>query len=251
MMGYTHAAIGAGSALAYSMVVGDGSPELYVVSTITGALGGVAIDVDVHDHKTNPKVTDGSRSRIAIAILLGVGAILDFVFKFGIMSVVIDRQYVAIGGVIAFVALMIIGYNTDHRSFTHSILFTVLTGACIFAVFPYATEYYVIGCISHLLLDLLNGKYHEHGVWLFYPIKIGKGIALGWCKAGRKGNKVFYFIGIIAFIAMSALYIWQINDLHNSIAPGIVFIYFVIAMHFVRRKSEREQRHIMHMKGEI
>jgi len=36
----------------------------------------------------------------------------------------------------------------------------------------------------------------------------------------------------------------------KAIAPVVVLIYMVVAMHFVRQKSEKEQRHIMHMPGE-
>jgi hypothetical protein len=37
----------------------------------------------------------------------------------------------------------------------------------------------------------------------------------------------------------------------KAIAPAVVLVYMVVAMHFVRRKSEKEQRHIMHMRGEL
>lgn len=37
----------------------------------------------------------------------------------------------------------------------------------------------------------------------------------------------------------------------KAVAPAAVLIYVVVAMHFVRQKSEKEQRHIMHMRGEL
>jgi hypothetical protein len=50
---------------------------------------------------------------------------------------------------------------------------------------------------------------------------------------------------------MSAFYFWRIGDVMKAIAPAVVLIYMVVAMHFVRQKSEKEQRHIMHMRGEL
>ena len=37
----------------------------------------------------------------------------------------------------------------------------------------------------------------------------------------------------------------------KAIVPGIVMAYMVLVMHFVRIKSEREQRHIMYISGEL
>ena len=250
MMGYTHAATGAAVALAYAMGTTDNSPETYLVATVAGALGGIAVDIDTKDQLTNPKVTDAGRSRIAVLGLIAIGALLAFLLKFNICQTIIKDPYSVLGGTIAFIVLMVIGHSTDHRTFTHSLLFTILTGACVIYVNEGAAEFYLVGCWLPLLLDMLNNPFRGHGVWLLYPKK-GKGIALGWCKAARTGNKVFYFIGIILFAGLSAFYIWQLNSIEQSIAPAIIAVYMIIAMHFVRIKSEKEQRHIMHIKGEL
>ena len=130
-------------------------------------------------------------------------------------------------------------------------LFVFLSATCVYCVFPEATLYYSIGCILHLLLDMLNNAFNGHGVWLLYPLKTGKGIAFGWCKAGRSANKVFYFIGLSLFIASSIYFIYMIRNLKDSVCPMIIAAYMIVVMHFVRVKSEREQRHIMHIRGEL
>ena len=117
--------------------------------------------------------------------------------------------------------------------------------------YPDAATYCFVGGVLHLLFDMLNNPFNNHGVWLLYPIKTGKGIAFGICKAARTGNKICYFAGIILFVGMSAFYFWRIGDVMKAIAPAVVLIYMVVAMHFVRQKSEKEQRHIMHMRGEL
>ena len=145
---------------------------------------------------------------------------------------------------------MIAGHKTDHRTFTHSLLFTSISGICVYMVFPRACIYYVAGCLLHLLLDMLNNPFNHHGIWLLYPIK-GKGIALGLCKAARTGNKVFYYIAIIAFTVIAAMYVLLDISVERIVPIIIITFYTIVSLHFVRVKSEREQRHIMHMHGEL
>lgn len=249
MMGYTHVAIGAGGALAVATFGPYTSPEMYMVVAITGALGGVAVDIDTKDHYSNPKVTDAGRSRLAILIMLGLGVALDYVFSFGILQYILSRKYIALGGAIAFLLLMLIGHFTEHRTFSHSILFTILTTVCVYCVCPGAAVFYFVGCVLHLILDMFNYPFNDHGILLFFPIK-GKGIAFGVCKAARTGNKVIYFIGMAIFVAMTVYLLWKMDESYY-IQSIIIGVYMIVAMHFVRKVSEKEQRHIMHMRGEL
>ena len=182
--------------------------------------------------------------------MLGVGILLDLMLKLGIKAEIMERSYVAVFGLICFIILMIVGHTTDHRTFTHTLLYTLITGICMYLILPEASGYYMLGCLLHLLLDMLNNPFHNHGIWLFYPIK-GKGIALGLCKAARIGNKVFYFVAIIAYTLIAAIYVSLDISVWRALPIMIITAYMIIAMHFVRVKSEREQRHIMHMHGEL
>ena len=251
MMGYTHAVIGAGGAVAFAAAHGAGTPGDYAAAAVAGALGGVAIDIDVEDRFSNPKVTDGLRSKLAVVGFLAVAIGCDFLFKTGVFQEILSRQYLAMGGAIAFAVLMAIGYATEHRTFTHSLLFSALTSGSVYCVYPKAAMYYLTGCLLHLLLDMLNYKYEQHGIWLLYPIRLGKGIALGFCKAARAGNKAFYYIGMTIFVIMSVQYVRQLGERKQAVVPAILVGYMIIVMLFVRRKSEREQRHIMHIRGEL
>ena len=163
----------------------------------------------------------------------------------------ISRQHTALTGLIVFAVVLLIGFLSPHRTFSHSLLFIAITTIGVYCIYPDAATYYFVGGVLHLLFDMLNNPYNNHGVWLLYPIKTGKGIALGICKAARTGNKSCYFAGIILFVGMSAFYFWRIGDVMKAIAPAVVLIYMVVAIHFVRQKSEKEQRHIMHMRGEL
>jgi inner membrane protein len=251
MMGYTHAVIGACGAITLATISGNWSAETYMIASVAGALGGTAIDIDTKDRITNPKVTDAGRTRLAVIGLVAFGVIMDFVLKTGIIREIVSRQYYSLGGMVAFIILGTIGSFTPHRTFSHSLLFILLTSLCIGFVYPTAMKYYFIGSILHLLLDMLNNPYNGHGIWLLYPLKRGNGIALRLCQAARKGNKAFYFVGIVLFAIVSVFYMWLIGDIQRTIMPVLILAYATIVMHFVRKKSEKEQRHIMHMRGEL
>lgn len=250
MMDYTHVAWGAAGAVSLAALGGDGSSGTYVMAAVAGALGGAAVDIEVKDQLSNPKVTDAGRTRLAVLGLIGLGVLADWIFKLGTISKIIDSGYVALGGVIAFLIFMVICHFTPHRTFTHSLFFIAISGVCVGAVYPDAAIYYAVGALLHVILDMFNHKVIEgHGIWLLYPIKFGDGIALKLCKAGGTGNKVLYFIGLVLFALGTAMYVYRFKDNGNIIAPIIVAVYIIVVLHFVRIKSERELRHIAHMHG--
>lgn len=250
MMGYTHTIVGAGGALAAATLLSGTTPESYLVASVAGAIGGVAVDIDVKDRFSNPKVTDAGRSRLAVIIMLVISIGLDYYCGLGIFQSIISRNYLALGGVIVFLCLLVIGHFTRHRTFSHSLLFVAMTTICVYCICPKAAIFYLIGTGLHLLLDLFNYPFDNHGVMLFYPIK-GRGIALGVCKAAGSGNKVLYFMGLVLFAALTAFATWKMSGTYNVIPVITIGVFMVIAMHFVRRRSEKEQRQIMHMNGEL
>ncbi len=253
MMGYTHAAIGAAGGLAAAIILSDGdaTSALYVTATVAGILGGIAVDADVIDQRDEKVITDGSRSRLAAIGILIVGLLLDAGFKMGVVSSILSTPNKAwigfVGFIILFLIAHLIGRIIGHRTFSHSVWFILLTTTCIALIYPAAGGYFFLGAILHLLFDLLNnqapnkdGKWH--GVWLFYPIKRGKGIALKKCKAFGKVNSALYFTAIILYVVLTIYYVVLMGSLKQAVAPIILLITTVIDLHFVRRKSEKELR---------
>lgn len=251
MMGYTHEAIGAGGAVAASIVLSSGklTPGNFIVAAVSGIIGGIMVDADVVDQKVPNKVTDGSRSRLAAIGILIVGLVLDYVFHLGIREDIILHKNEAIGGAVAFIVLgvmaHIIGLTIGHRTFSHSLWFVALTTISVYFIYPSASVYFFIGAILHLLFDLLNYQAPNkngswHGVWLLYPIKRGDGIALRKCKAAGTGNKTIYFIATITTVALTGYYALSMHNSITVIAPIILIIASVIILHFVRVKSEKE-----------
>ena len=248
MMGYTHAAIGAGGALALADFLGHTTPDAFLLATVAGAVGGIAPDIDVKDSR---KVKDGTRSRIMVFIIAIIGLSLGQLLGYGTLSGMIQRKYAALLGLVIFIALLVAGHFTEHRTFTHSLLFLILTTGCIYSIAPAMTIYYFVGCLLHIVLDMLNNRFNQHGVWLLYPIKTGKGIALGLCKAARLGNKIFYFVGIALYIVAGTWCVMQFYEGQDCIAPAIMSLVVLVTLHYARAKSEKEQRHLMHISGEL
>lgn len=251
MMGYTHAAIGAAGGLAAAILFGatDATPALYVTATIAGAIGGVAVDADVIDQREGRIVTDGSRSRLAVIGLLIVGLLLDIGAEMGILSSILSKSDNArigfFGFLILFLIANLIGRFVGHRTFSHSLWFILLTTVCITLGYPVAGGYYFLGAILHLLFDLLNHQAPNkdgtwHGVWLLYPIKLGKGIALKKCKAFGTGNTTIYFLSMILYVALSIYYVRLMGSVEQAVAPVILLVATIVILHFVRRKSEKE-----------
>lgn len=108
-----------------------------------------------------------------------------------------ERNFLLIGiGAVAYLILWVIGYNSDHRKFTHSFLAMLLFSTAVYFLCPIILGTYSIGYLSHLLLDLLNKK----RVSLFYPI--GKGMCLNLCYARKSANKVFMYFGFMTTAVM-------------------------------------------------
>ncbi len=240
MMGYTHMAVGAAGTVTLVALSGTCNPETYLIASVAGALGGVAIDIDAHDHFGDDKCTDAGRTRLAAIGFLGLGVILDLILQLGIMSYIVSRQYLALGGLIAFVIFLLIGFFSEHRTFSHSLLFVLLTSICVAIVLPNAMLYYAIGSLLHLILDMLNFPYKGHGVWLLFPVKTGKGIALKVCKSSKTGNKVAFYIGITVFVVMSVFLIWQFGTMVGIIISVVVILYMIIVLFLVKRGTEKE-----------
>lgn len=243
MQGYTHATIGAASAVALAIAASNPSAETFVAAAAVGALGGIAPDVDVKDNK---QVTDAGRTRWSVLGLLIIAVITDFIYQKRIMEIVKACDVLILCGILAFTLVLFLCHFTQHRTVSHSLAFWAWTTVAFAYIDENLCVYYSLGCITHFVLDIVN----KTGIRLFYPFG-KKGFCLKWCRGDRMANKVVYFIGIIAFGLILAYYGYMCREFEKLIMPAVLGIYMLVAMHLVRRKSEREVRHIMHIKGEL
>ena len=202
MMGKTHITIGMASALALTAV---NTPAGIAVALAGGALGGVMPDVDTlrNDYKH-----DAMFGELLAVSVVASAAVMDYFLKWGICADVLANQQSAILGAVLMLALWIFGLTREHRTFTHSILSMALFSlAAAFIYVPFGVSF-MIGYLSHLLLDILNKK----GILLLYPMK--NEICLNLCYAGKLANTIFMIFGYIATISLT---IFRVLTLHGVI----------------------------------
>ena len=186
MMGKTHYAMGMAIAVA---VTQPKDIKECIIALSAGALGGVFADIDIieDDYKHDALI-----GQILAYGTVGVAVFVDFIMHLGILSSIIAETPIrTIVGLVMYVIVAIVGFFSEHRTFTHSFLSLVLSLIAITFIYTPLGIPYAMGYLSHLGLDILNKK----KVPLMFPK--GKGICLGWCYASKTANTFFMILGFI------------------------------------------------------
>lgn len=90
-----------------------------------------------------------------------------FYAMIGVFIIYKNANITTIVSVIMIIALSVYAKKrTEHRTFTHSILGFVLYSICVFFINTTGAIYFIIGYISHLILDSFTNR----GVMILYPI---------------------------------------------------------------------------------
>ena len=172
MLGKTHAAVGTASAL---LIMG-GAVAHHPVSLITGAtlgaIGGLVPDIDLNSK--HAKALRGADKNLTSSLAMST----------------------TIAGLIALTVLVVLGLNSNHRGFTHSILALVLFSTAAYAVVGNSSTWFTIGYASHLVIDLFNKK----GESLLFPINVK--VCFNLCAADGITNKL---LGSLATVASALL----------------------------------------------
>ena len=192
-MGKTHIFIGTATALALTSA---DTPVEILTALAGGALGGMMPDTDLDSLKNisdiNTKAIAGTITAVCFAI--------DFFFKCGMIQSIRDSNHtIVLTGLVAFIILYFIGAAADHRSFTHSLLATVIYSVVIGMMCRPLAIPFAIGFLAHIILDCTNKK----GVRIFFPSK--RKVRLKWFYASKKANIAFYYIGIALTVVFTAI----------------------------------------------
>ena len=129
MTGKTHAAVGLGT-----------------------VLGALISDIDVGTSKSHK---DADRITLIAVLLVAAEIALNYFYDFSIWEKIRNNQSMApvAMGVIIFIAVCAFGKNQPHRSFMHSIMAMAILSAAISMVSVKLVLYFVVGFVSHLVLD--------------------------------------------------------------------------------------------------
>lgn len=167
----------------------------FVYCMCGAAIGSTISDIDVGSSKPRKELN----KIIAISIGSFVSLlIIDYIFKINIFSIIQSQEhfYQFCFGFVTFLALSIYGSTTNHRSFTHSIIGLIAFTGAAWITYSALALPFLIGMISHILLDTLNTK----KVRLLYPSKKG-GVAFKLCHSDGKVDKFIQLIATLILIA--------------------------------------------------
>lgn len=197
MMSKTHISVGVAASLAITMPT---TIEGVISAAIGGCIGGVLCDIEC---RSNPGMLDALLGRIIAAGLTIVLLLLDKALDAGLWQSIYSRgQFFLILGACVLLITGLKGRFSEHRTFTHSILYVLLITFGCFCITPKLALPVLAGGISHLIIDTFNKKPVP---WL-YPLT-KKGICFSICYANKIGNVIVMWIGLIASIG---LLLWRI-----------------------------------------
>ena len=204
MMSKTHLAVGVASSLAVTMP--DSVGGLFK-AVIGGCVGGVLCDVEC---RSTPGMRDALYGRIIAAGVTVLLLAMDRIINSGIWVRILSqsKSSIILGLVILF-ATCLVGRLSDHRTFTHSLLYVLLITFGSFCIDPEFLIPVLAGGLSHLTIDTLNKKPVP---WL-YPLR-KKGICFNICFASKTGNAVCMWLGLIASIALIG---WRLTAIIASV----------------------------------
>lgn len=187
MLGKTHFAIGIAAAAA---VAHPHTAAECLAAVSAGAIGGVLCDIDTlrNDGKQDSVMIQLTAALTAASLLA-----VDYFLHLGLCETALASPTLT-AGAIAFAVLWIIGFFTNHRSFTHSLLCGAMFSQAIWMICPPLALPFAAAYASHIAIDLLNKK----GLRLLWPMK--GGVRLGWCYSDRTADKLLFQLGILAGI---------------------------------------------------
>ena len=183
----THAAVGVCLGLALTM----NRPAEYAMTGVTvAAIGAIISDIDVGESgkKTTPIIIGG----LSLGLLAMLVIIWERVFP-GLIELwrVSSGLLRSVAGGTIFGAGCLWGMKRPHRSFLHSLLGMVILTGAVYLVLPIAAFYFLVGMISHVILDLMNYR----PVQLFYPFK--KGVSLRLCYSKSRVSNIILILSVM------------------------------------------------------
>lgn len=197
MMAKTHITVGIASALA---VCRPSTPGGLLAAVIGGTVGGILCDIEC---RSEPGMRDALIGRIIAFVITAVLLFTDRMMHFGIVESISSRNKIILAaGVLLLLITCIKGRASEHRTFTHSLLYVLLFSMGFYCITPLLMIPVFCGGLSHLVIDTFNKK---NVPWL-YPID-KKGFCFRLCYASKTGNTVLMWSGLAAAVG---LLVWRV-----------------------------------------
>lgn len=200
MKGKTHIAVGlASTTLITSWLI---TPA----GLFSAILGSLWPDEDIDGSTISTRISGLFKDILFIG--LGIYLINIFLKKQGISftlpTIIADLKFqLSIKtefGIAILVAVFIWSRILGHRRFSHSFLGLFVNSFGVWLIFPNIVQWFALGYVSHILIDLLNHKGEE----LLYPLHFK--FCLGLCDAGKLVDNIICIICTIIFIIRLMIY---------------------------------------------
>ncbi len=146
------------------------------------ALGGLLSDLDTEEPAFRSVLLSGP---LLVLPFLYAFLFLDFRLDWGICRCLQERfDSACLAGVLLFVFGCAYGVSTSHRTFMHSLTAGLCFTFSLSLIFAPMALPFLIGFLSHLLLDLLGFA----GLQLFYPAEMK--FCLHLCSSNGKADRI-------------------------------------------------------------
>lgn len=161
-----------------------------ITAAIGGAVGGWVVDIDIKDRDKEldreniyDSIIDGFviASFVAVDSLIGNGMCNYIAENMGLRVLM---------GLVGLIALMAIGFNTKHRTFTHSFLALALFSGSMYLFCEPLAVPFALGYLSHMVADMFN----KLGLQLFFPLKWRP--CLKKCYSNKKANRILFRVAL-------------------------------------------------------
>lgn len=197
MTGKTHITLGIAAAL---LLTHPAAPSGVLAAAVGGALGGRIVDIDSTGRTPSDTGQRGVRTALPEVLLLGALLAADGYLKGGLCQSLLDRPGPALlGGLAGLLLLLCLGFRSEHRTFTHSLLGMALFCAAVSLLLPPLALPFLLGYGSHLLADLCNLR----GLQLFFPLR--RRVSLGLCPYNQRANRVLFWVTLGVDVAAATL----------------------------------------------
>ena len=203
-MSKTHITVGVATSLAVCMPTTVGG---IFAAVMGGAIGGILCDIEC---RSRPQMRDALYGRFIAAGITGILLLFDLIFDTGIWDSILSQDSFSLGlGAVVLLVTCLIGRFSEHRTFTHSLLYVLLITFGFFCITPELSLPVFAGGISHLIIDTFNKK----PVPWFYP-QNKQGICFKLCYASKLGNTILMWAGLAASIILLG---WRIMIISGKV----------------------------------
>ncbi len=189
MMSKTHLAVGLAACLAAAPATAEGLSY----ALMGGAVGSLICDIDRSSERASRDVKQGWAVAFTVFFAGFMHESYTYWQTFKTEHLLSDPlKVVCLGALLVLYLFAIFG---AHRGFSHSLLLCAGSAVLIYFLSKQTCLFYLIGFLTHLLLDVLNKK----PVRVFYP---ARGICLGWFYADGLANRILQLAGLAAVVGL-------------------------------------------------